>query len=236
MKRFVKLFSSMCAVLVGLALTMPLVKGMWPPVFVEPTFYSKFDEMFAELLKKEEPVATYCFFDPDGDEICPGIVNYMAYPQLGIPTKNIPVAICLWSDRARQVFDDYFLSEGNQNVINTITDTKRVDSCENVFIISLEDLKGFLSKSNVVCCTLGRITDGNFFYNEDWNWRRVVLRSRLGVSWIGPPSCIAPSYEHCRKVRILMDGLKSGKCGDAIRVFKGDSVVEKFIWAPYWGK
>ena len=233
MKRAIRCFCVILAVLIGIVFDNVSSWALWPAILVDTASCSSFDR---NLKRARRSIVTCCFFNPDAPETSPGVADRMAYPVLGARLEYVPVAVCLWGDRARGVFDDYFLSEGSQSIIDALTDMDKISPYENVFIISFADLRDFLIKTNDVTCYVANSPDGVITPSDrDWNWKRVILRSRLVELWQGPPrSCIAPTYEHCVKVRILMDGLIAGKCGEAIRVFKGDSAVEKFIWAPYW--
>ena len=172
--------------------------------------------------------------NPDAPEIFPGIADYMARPDPCTPPERIPVAVCCRSKSARQCFSCYFKNHEKELISEVMK--KRVHCRENVFIISLLDLYRFITEHKISVFSKNGLPFESELNDRDWCWENVIGQSRLLAGWYreSEDSITDPKTLHRQKVRILMDGLETCKCGDTVRFFKGDSVLENMVWPVYW--
>ena len=127
MRKFIKILVAMVAVSMTAIGSIQSAKAVWPPAVWPPERRLSVDEAtYNFMITANEPVATYCFYNPD----TLGHIDSLTLHGYDDVNPNKTVAICLKTQEAQRRFREHFEDRFRD---------LHIDSRENLFIISVGD-------------------------------------------------------------------------------------------------
>ena len=240
MKKFVRFFSGVISVLMVAMVAMPGTNAMWPSAGCRLQSPARLEDQlqypFNRALASGAAAATYCFFNPHSGQF--GIETPMEYPRAK-RLEDIPVAICLKNDKAKEVFRNYFLAKEDQTFAQVLNNS--VDPRENVFVISFADMNNMAypdsspsSEPKLALFTRNGIL-GDWGYRDTvWSWAEVIEKSTLRAEWNS--AAAGGNIDLCfrAKIRVLMKGLPRYAVGETTRALYGGKTTEMHFWRRLW--
>lgn len=202
MKKFVRFFSGVISGFMCAVIAMPTTEAMWSSTRCRLQSPAPLEDQlegpFRRALESGEAAATYCFFYPHASRY--GIEMPMEYPT-GKSFENIPVAICLRNEKAKEVFRNYFLAkedptfaavlksgEPREDVVLPVDPRKNVyvpvDQCESVFV-SVDPRENVVKpvdpRENVFVISLADLNNMAYPDSAPGSVPKIALFTRNGI-------------------------------------------------------